>query len=560
MKDQLIKKIILIVGIIAVLGVASSSVVISSSASAQTSLSVANSDQSNSNSNPDIIPGKYIIILKDDVSPQEILKKYGVGKIHQYEHAFNGLAIAASENQISALKSDPRVVYIENDTLVRASAQTIPPGITRIGATQSTTDSPIVDFSDVTIAILDTGIDLDHPDLNVDTALSETFAKGGRDANDKNGHGTHVAGTAAAINNDVGIVGVAQNANLIAVKVLGNGGVGSTSDIIAGINYVISLDPVVDVINMSLGGSGSCGSYQAAIDSANGEGITVVVAAGNESDDVVNHRPANCNGVITVSAIKDTDGLPGGAGGTGDDKFASFSNFGDKVEISAPGVNVESTWKDGSYNTISGTSMASPHVAGAVAVIKHNSEATLTFAEVLVQLNNKGIDQTSDLSNYNGIDCSSDPDSSHEKLVYLGAGSTEGTCTTVTPPPDPDPDPEPDPTTSCTDPGIANLQIGVTMELQSKGPWNHLLIPVHVSGTVVSDVCVDLDLDRDGRHWDLLGITDSSGNIVFKLSKARDGTPYTATVVNQSHFPSESSDFTECKQIVNNDLAECPSP
>jgi len=557
LNDQLIKKIFLIAGIIAVLGVASSSVVISSSASTQTSLSVANSDQSNSNSNPDIIPGKYIIILKDDVSPQEILKKYGVGKIHQYEHAFNGLAITASENQISALKSDPRVVYIENDTLVRASAQTIPPGITRIGATQSTTDSPIVDFSDVTIAILDTGIDLDHPDLNVNTALSKTFAKGGRDANDKNGHGTHVAGTAAAKNNDVGVVGVAQNANLIAVKVLGNGGAGSTSDVIAGINYVISLNPVVDVINMSLGGSGSCGSYQAAIDSANGAGITVVVAAGNESDDVVNHRPANCNGVITVSAIKDTDGLPGGTGGSGDDKFASFSNYGDKVEISAPGVNVESTWKDGSYNTISGTSMASPHVAGAVAVIKHNG---ISFANVLSELESTGIAQTSDLSNYNGIDCSTDPDSFHETLVYLGAGSTEGTCTTVTPPPDPDPDPEPDPTTSCTDPGIANLQIGVTMELQSKGPWNHLLIPVHVSGTAVSDVCVDLDLDRDGRHWDLLGTTDSSGDIVFKLSKARDNTFYTATVVNQSHFPSVSSDFTERCQIIDRSLSDCTSP
>ena len=521
------------------------------------------SQSDRSNSNPDIIPGKYIIILKDDVSPQEILKKYGVGKIHQYEHAFNGLAITASENQISALKSDPRVVYIENDTTVRASAQTIPPGITRIGATQSTTDSPIVDFNDVTIAILDTGIDLDHPDLSVDTELSKTFASGGKDANDKNGHGTHVAGTAAAINNGFGVVGVAQNANLIAVKVLGNGGTGSTSDVIAGIDYVTSLNSnsdTVDVINMSLGGSGSCGSYQAAIDSANAAGIIVVVAAGNSSDDVVNHRPANCDDVITVSAIKDTDGIPGGLGGTGDDKFASFSNFGDKVEISAPGVSIVSTWKGGSYNTISGTSMASPHVAGAVAVIKHNSGTTLTFDNVLSVLESTGIAQTSNLSNQNGIDCSSDPDSSHEKLVYLGTDSTEGTCTTVTPPPDPDPEPEPDPTTLCTDPEITNLQIGVTMDVEQKGPWNHLLILVHVSGTDVSDVCVDLDLDRDDRHWDILGTTDSSGDIVFKLSKARDNTFYTAAVVNQSHFPSVSSDFTERCQIVNRSLSDCTSP
>ncbi len=517
------------------------------------------SQSEQSNSNPDIIPGKYIIILKDDASPQEILKKYGVGKIHQYEHAFNGLAITASDNQISAMKSDPRVAYIENDALVRASAQTIPPGIERIGATQSIDNT--ADFSDITIAILDTGIDLDHPDLNVDTALSKTFAKGGQDANDKNGHGTHVAGTAAAINNGIGVVGVAQNATLIAVKVLGNGGSGSLSGIIAGIDYVKSLNEdnpgTVDVINMSFGGSGSCGtSYQTAINSVNQGNVTVVVAAGNESDDAANHRPANCDDVITVSAIKDTDGLPGGDGGSGDDKFASFSNYGNMIEISAPGVSVLSTWKDGSYNTISGTSMASPHVAGAVAVMKHNSLTALNFDDVLSELYTKGIEQTSTLSSQNGIDCSTDPDSSHEQLVYLGAALTTGDCTTGGNPP------TPDPTTSCTDPEIDYLQIDVIMRVEQKGPWNHLLIPVHVSvnGTAVSDMCVDLNLSRDGRDWDILGTTDSSGDIVFKLSKARDNTFYTAVVVNQSHFPSGGSDYTESCQIVDRSLSNCTSP
>ncbi len=515
-----------------------------------------------SNSNPDIIPGKYIIILKDDVSPQEILKKYGVGKIHQYEHAFNGLAITASENQISALSSDPRVVYIENDAIVRASAQTMPPGITRIGANQ-TDNTPIVDFSDTTIAILDTGIDLDHPDLNVDTTLSKTFASGGRDANDKNGHGTHVAGTAAAINNDEGVVGVAQNATLIAVKVLGNGGSGSLSGIIAGIDYVTSLNEnnpgTVDVINMSLGGSGDCGTaYQKAINATNYYNVTVVVAAGNDGDDAANHRPANCDNVITVSAIKDTDGMPGGADGSGDDKFASFSNYGETVEISAPGVSVLSTWKDASYNTISGTSMASPHVAGAVAVIKHNSLTDLDFDAVLLELYNKGIDQTSDLDNQNGIDCSSDPDSFHEKLVYLGTGDTTGTpCTDG----GGTPTPIPDPATSCTNPNIDDLQISLTMDVETKGPWNHLLIPVHVSndGTDASGVCVDLNLSREGRDWDFLGTTDSSGDIVFKLSKARDDIFYTAIVNNQSHF-SDPSDFTEKCKIENRSLSDCTSP
>ncbi len=120
---------------------------------------------------------------------------------------------------------------------------------------------------------------------------------------------------------------------------------------------------------------------------------------------------------------------------------------------------------------------------------------------------------------------------------------------------------EPDPTTSCADPGNDNLQIDVIMDVEQKGPWNHLLIPVHVSdrGAGVSNVCVELDLTRQDRGWKFLGTTDSSGDIVFKLSKARDDTFYTASVVNQIHFPSGSSVFTERCQIINGAL-DCPNP
>jgi subtilisin family serine protease len=521
-----------------------------------------NQSLSESSGNPDIIPGQFIVILKDNVSSDDIVKRYGVGQIHKYTNSFNGLAISASNDQISALISDPRVLYVENDTIVHASSQAIPPGIQRIGANQSINNT--ANFEDVTIAILDTGIDLTHDDLNVDTSLSRTFASGGTDANDKNGHGTHVAGTAAAINNDIGVVGVAQNATLVAVKVLGNGGSGSTSDIIAGINYVTSLNTdnpgTIDVINMSLGGNGPCGSYQAAINAANAVNVTTVVAAGNASDDAANHRPANCDGVITVSAMKDTDGLPGGNGTSGDDKFASFSNYGPKVDISAPGVSIYSTWKGNGYNTISGTSMASPHVAGAVAVIKHNNGGSMTFDQVLTQLTNQAIAQTSDLSNENGVDCSTDPDSVHEKLVYLGNDSTSGTCNTSgfgggSGGGSGNSDPTP---TSCTDPEDGLLKIIVSMDLQQKGPWDHLLIPVSVTdGTNgVSNICVDLDLDRAGNHWDFLGTTDGDGNVVFKLSRALDSTPYTATVVNSNHFPNNST-YTECKQITGGSLGDC---
>ena len=495
-------------------------------------------EQANSNSNSDIIPGQFIIILKDDASPQEFLQNHGVGKIHQYQHAFNGMAVTASENQLSAMLSDPDVVYIENDAIMRASAQDIPPGIERVGATQSISGSE--NFNDVTIAILDTGIDLTHPDLNVDTTLSKTFAKGGTDANDKNGHGTHVAGTAAAINNGIGVVGVAQNAKLIAVKVLGNGGSGSLSGIIAGIDYTTSLNidtpGTVDVINMSLGGSGSCGSYQAAIDSANAVNITVVVAAGNASDDAANHRPANCNGVITVSAIKDTDGSSGGAGGSGDDEFASFSNYGDKVDISAPGVNIKSTWKGGAYNTISGTSMASPHVAGAVAVIKHNDGGAMSFDAVLTEIQSKGIEQTSSPSvdplSDNGVDCNTDPDSYHEKLVYLGVLATVGTCTVVNPPPGPDPEPSTTATHATIDYSSKGGRMAVTVTLLNENE------------NTVSNTTVKIELSQNGSAvYQGTKTTDDSGNAKWNFVGVSSGTY--STIVLEAGGVTWTSDQTE---------------
>jgi len=121
---------------------------------------------------------------------------------------------------------------------------------------------------------------------------------------------------------------------------------------------------------------------------------------------------------------------------------------------------------------------------------------------------------------------------------------------------------EPDPTTLCADPGNVNLQIDVSMDVEQKGPWDHLLIPVHVSdeGAGVSNVCVELELTRQDRDWTFLGTTDSSGDIVFKLSKARDSTFYTASVVNQNHFLLGSSDFTQRCQIIEHELRDCTNP
>ena len=276
-----------------------------------------------------------------------------------YGKAITGMAAKLTAAEAAKLASDPRVVYVEQDRVVAlgkpggggtsSPAQSVPVGITRVGG--GTTASA------ATAWIIDTGIDLDHPDLNVDVSRSRTFFTSGRDAgsaDDGNGHGSHVAGTIAAKNNSIGVVGVAPGTTVVAVKVLDSRGSGAYSVVIAGVDYVAANAKAGDVANMSLGGPIST-ALDDAILTAAGKGIKFALAAGNETADANNSSPAHINhaNVYTVSAVDAAD------------KFAYFSNFGNPpVDFAAPGVNIKSTWKDGAYNTISGTSMASPHVAG----------------------------------------------------------------------------------------------------------------------------------------------------------------------------------------------------
>jgi subtilisin family serine protease len=234
------------------------------------------------------------------------------------------------------------------------------------------------------VAVIDTGIDLTHPDLAANIVANTSCVRGKKNGNDDNGHGTHVAGTIAAIQNSSGVVGIAPEAKLVAVKVLNAQGSGTWSSIICGIDWVTANASKynIKVANMSLGGGGSsdnnCGNTNGdalhkAICKSRDAGITYVVAAGNDGNNASNFVPAAYDdAVITVSALADSDGKSGGLGaatGNGaDDTFAGFSNYGSIVDIGAPGVNIYSTWKGGSYNTISGTSMATPHVTGAAAL------------------------------------------------------------------------------------------------------------------------------------------------------------------------------------------------
>ncbi len=234
---------------------------------------------------------------------------------------------------------------------------------------------------------------------------------------DGNGHGTHVAGTAAAKDNTTGVVGTAPGARLWAMRVLDSSGSGSTSTVVCGINRVTAMNNDTDttndieVANMSLGGYVGPGADDGNCGNTNKDALHkaicawsrrdhYVVAAGNDADDAANHVPAAYDEVITVSALSDSDGKSGGTGGAPncrtseqDDYFASFSNYGADVDIGAPGVCINSTWfvkkrVNGkrrtvpSYKTISGTSIASPHVAGAAAVYKANKNPSATPEEV----------------------------------------------------------------------------------------------------------------------------------------------------------------------------------
>ncbi|MGH9987452.1 MAG: S8 family peptidase, partial [Nitrososphaeraceae archaeon] len=246
------------------------------------------------------------------------------------------------------------------------------------GSTDATADSTSdEDMADIDIAIIDTGISLTHPDLNV--YKNVTFVNGTLNGDDDMGHGSHVAGVAAAKDNDVGIIGIAPGARLWAIKVCDESGECDVLDQIKGIEYAIQHADEIDVINLSLENPNSP-SLNKVIDEAVKAGITVVAAAGNYGEDASNTSPANNPNVITVSAIADTDGVCGGIGPgipqdvagepMNDDTFAYFSNFGPSVKIAAPGVGILSTLNGTDYGVDSGTSMAAPHVSGAAALFK----------------------------------------------------------------------------------------------------------------------------------------------------------------------------------------------
>lgn len=352
-----------------------------------------------------IIPGQYVIVFKDSkIEPSSktlsksaftsreakaksvrplaeasiakmntILSNYGLDEskvLNYYTTKISGMAIKLSDDEFQALSKDANIEVIEFDRTIelpkveieditsdksaQRMAQTTPCGISNAGGATNSSGS------NEWIWVIDTGIDLDHPDLNVVT--SSTYARSfvGGSANDCNGHGTHVAGTAAAINNSIGVVGVSAGASVVPVRVFGCSGSTSTSTILAGINHVGTYDIPGDVVNLSLGGyygSGcSTGSaYRSGLLGLSNSGTYVAIAAGNSSGNAALYDPACINGtnIYTVASMT--------CGGS----FSSFSNYNmNPVDVIATGSSVYSTYLNGGYATLSGTSMAAPHVAG----------------------------------------------------------------------------------------------------------------------------------------------------------------------------------------------------
>lgn len=273
---------------------------------------------------------------------------------------------------IKGLKNNPKVEYVEIDDVVTESVQTTPWGIERIGAdvVQSSYTG-----NGIKIGVIDSGIDHNHPDLKDNYMGGYDFVNGDSDPMDDRGHGTHVAGTIGAKENDFGVVGVAPDASLYGIKVLDSSGSGSFSWVAAGIQWAITND--MDIITMSLGSDSDSATMRNAVDQAYSNGVLVVAAAGNDGNkkgkgDNVDY-PARYDSAIAVAASDSND------------KRASWSSTGPAVELTGPGVSIYSTVWDDTYSYKSGTSMATPHVTG-VAALLMEAEPSLTAAQVRSRL------------------------------------------------------------------------------------------------------------------------------------------------------------------------------
>ena len=310
---------------------------------------------------------RKIVVFKEgalnEPDREALVAKFGGIRVKNLD-LIGAKAVLLSPKAEKALKQHPAILRIDDDVVVKAlirggitakpapsqPAETLPWGIDRIDADLvwgATTADPIK------VAVIDTGIDVKHPDLKDNLKGGVSTVSYTTSYNDDNGHGTHVAGIIGAIDNDIGVIGVGPQIDLYGVKVLDRRGSGYLSDVIEGLDWAIANG--IQVVNMSLGTSADIQSFHDAVIRAYQTGIVQVAAAGNSGGAVI--YPAAYPEVIAVSATDNTDTI------------ASWSSRGQQVDLAAPGVAIYSTYKGQTYKALSGTSMASPHVAGTVALV-----------------------------------------------------------------------------------------------------------------------------------------------------------------------------------------------
>jgi subtilisin family serine protease len=319
---------------------------------------------------PSPIRDHYIVLLAGAgntaaTAAQIARENPGLEVVYVYD-SINGFAARIPQDRVAVVAARPGVRGLEQDQVIGHARQTNPRNIGRVGGyhNRARAGTGHGRVPPVTLAIVDSGVDATHPDLNVVGARA--FGPFAPDTRDLDGHGTHVAGIAAARDNNIGVVGMAPGAHILNYRVLDATGSGSVTDVIAAVNDIIARGRSrIQVVNMSLGAPTSP-SLNLAVERAVAAGIVVVAAAGNSRQDVATESPASAPSALTVAAL-DTSG-PHAA-----DHFATqFSNFGAGVDFLAPGVNILSTIPvaQGSYGIKTGTSMSAPHVAGLAALLK----------------------------------------------------------------------------------------------------------------------------------------------------------------------------------------------
>ena len=294
---------------------------------------------------------RVIVTFTENVD-KDLVKKHG-GQIRTEFSIVPGVATELTQDEIKELKMSDKIDDVEEDGVAEIAEQTTPWGITQIKANQAWA---AVKGAGIKVAVMDTGIDANHPDLPI-VAKGVKILNGVTTENvydDDNGHGTHCAGIIGALDNTDGVVGVAPAVSLYAIKVLDSSGSGYYSDMIKGFDWAITNQ--IQVISMSFGGTSTTKALQNACNNAQAKGIVLVAAAGNGGNSKILY-PAAYSSVIAV-----------GATGVSNVR-ASWSSYGSQLALVAPGVNIQSTYNDGAYTTMSGTSMACPHVSGTAALV-----------------------------------------------------------------------------------------------------------------------------------------------------------------------------------------------